>query len=363
MKFFLTLAMLAISVVSYSQNNDKTGYIVKTSGDTLRGFLNAVELKLLNNTISFGASAGNLTTYTSAEIKSFGYDGGNSFEKVSYTNTVDASEVTRFAKMLSTGYYSLLTFWSKDIKYFIIKKPDNTYRLLMDDERLTTGFVNEKGNFQNELLFLSQACSELRPALERLNYSEKDLIGYVSKLNNCAAPSQANNIVLKKEQSQFNIFAYAGGITLGSKGHEYTARVLGKLSAPSIDKNLSLNFGINYMAQRKVSTEKVSINGYPAFKTQTAERSVLSVPLTVQYYLTKGFIKPYIDAGLSIDYLQRNGELDGAGKIINENKAGLAFTAAFGIDCYITNRLFIRADYRYELFMHYPTIGIAYIFK
>lgn len=363
MKLSLLIVFLAFTTVSFSQNNTRKGYIVKTTGDTLRGVLNAIELKSLDNTISFGTSPDNLITYNVTEVKSFGYDGENSFESVSYTNVIDNAQVTRFAKMLNTGYYSLFTFWSKDIRYFVVKKPDNTYRLLMDDERLTTGFINEKGNFQNELLFLSQSCSELRPSLERLTFAEKDLIGYIGKLNKCIAPTQANNIVVKKEKSVFNMLAYAGGFTLGAKGHEYTGRILGKLSVPSIDKNLSLNFGINYMAQKKVSTEKISLNGYPAFKTQTAERSIISVPLTVQYYFTKGFIKPYIDAGLSIDYLQRKGELDGAGKIVNENKAGLAFSAAIGIDGYITNRLFVRADYRYELFVHYPTIGIAYVFK
>jgi len=362
MKIITSVLITLFPILCFAQSDFKPGFIVKTSGDTIRGHIEQIEAKRLNDRISFAANPSPATsTFTTADIKSFGYDGENSFQKIIYINPFDSTKYERFAKTLSLGYYSLYTFWIKDEKYFIIKTPDNNYRLLADDERNSNGFLTQKGNFKNELLFISQSCEELREELERINYTEVNLIAYVTKLNKCVAPESNNSIVYKKEKSKLNIYAYAGGIAL-SKGNEYTGSIMGKLSVPAVDKNVSLNFGINYSIQHKSSIE--DFGTYPYHAKQNLERSIISVPLTVQYYFTNGFIKPYVDAGLSFDHLTINGALkDARGHTSGERKFGLGFIAAIGIDGNITKNLFIRAEYRYELFLHHPTIGIAYTFK
>jgi hypothetical protein len=359
LKFFIALAV--IPVFAFSQSDFKPGFIVKSNGDTLKGFLESIESKKISDKISFTTnSLSKPTTFTTADIKSFGYNGENIFRKVVYNSPFDLTQNEQFAKLLSLGYYSLYTFWKKDILYFIIKTPEDSCHFLFDDDRNSNGYINQKGNFQNELLFFSQSCNDLKQTIERLNYTEADLIKYVDKLNKCISPSTANIIVYKKEKSKLNIYAYAGGMYLSS-GHEYTGSVIGKITVPAVDKNLALNFGINYMAHQ--TTELVDVMYYGNKKEQTVNKNIISVPLSIQYYFTKGVIRPYLDAGITLDYFSNDGELTFYGKKINETAFGPAFTAALGIEGYVTQRLFIKADFRYELFVHYPTIGIAYNFK
>ncbi|QEC68761.1 porin family protein [Panacibacter ginsenosidivorans] len=357
LKFFIVFAVIPVFV--FSQSGFKPGFIVKNNGDTVRGFLESIETKKISGRISFSPSnTSNPATFTTAEIKSFGYDGENTFRKVVYTDPFELTQKEQFAKLLSLGYYSLYTFWKKDVMYFIIKTPEDSCHLLYDDDRSSNGYINQKGNFQNELLFFSQSCNTLKPLIETLNYTEADLIQYIQKLNKCVSPSTASQIVYKKEKSKLNIYAYAGGMYFGS-GHEYTGRIIGKITVPAVDKNLALTFGLNYMTHQ--NTELVDVLGYK--KEQTVNKNIFSVPLSIQYYFTKGIIRPYLDAGVTLDYLTTDGELTFYGKKINDSKFGPAFTAALGIEGYITQRLFIKADFRYELFVHYPTVGIAYTFK
>jgi hypothetical protein len=43
-------------------------------------------------------------------------------------------------------------------------------------------------------------------------------------------------------------------------------------------------------------------------------------------------------------------------------KFGLSLIIAAGIEGYVTKKFVIKADWRHELFTHYPVVGIAYFF-
>lgn len=364
MKKITFLIYFFFPIICFSQTDFKPGFIIKNNGDTLKGYLEPIETKKISNTISYTlANSGQPQTFTTEDIKAFGYDVENTFERVYYTNLSDFRVNKLFAKSLSKGYYSLYTFWEKDIKYFIIKTPDDSCHFLYDDNMASSGFMHEKGNFKNQLLYFSISCNELKPSIDRLEYNESTLISYIAKLNKCVSPSTTNNVVYKKEKSQLSVYAYAGGMALGN-GHEYTGRILGRLTVPSVDKNISLNFGVNYMDYQKTTLGLIYVNGYPGYRHETTSKTIFSIPLTIQYYFTNGFIKPYLDAGLTFDYIKNENTVDARySKPTKETKFGPAFTAALGIEGYITKQLAIKADYRYELFVHYPTVGVAYFIK
>ncbi len=103
---------------------------------------------------------------------------------------------------------------------------------------------------------------------------------------------------------------------------------------------------------------------YPGSKVeQTAYKNIYGVPFTLQYNFTRGRVKPYIDAGLSLDYLETKGVLDYSYRKTHDNGFGIGFIIAAGVEGYVTKRLMIKADWRYELFLHYPTLGVGYFFK
>ena len=83
MKIIVLFAASLIFISSFAQSNLKPGFIVKNTGDTVRGLIEEVEVKKLSNKISFSSTNAQTGDFTTSDINGFGYDGGNSFQKIS----------------------------------------------------------------------------------------------------------------------------------------------------------------------------------------------------------------------------------------------------------------------------------------
>jgi hypothetical protein len=343
------------NIKSFCQTEFTKGYIVFNNGDSLNGFLQEdAEDNLLTKVIYSDNASGNPhKEYNANEIKSFYFNGGNLFESVHFRDVNDSPAVC-FAKYILKGYYSLYSFRKKDIQYFLIKHEDSTY-FLYDDIILNSGGYDTKGNYQNQFLFLSRNCSKLADQIPQLRYSEKDFIAFVHKINDCVAPGSTNSNVSVKSKSKTSLYVYAGGLPLGDK-YEYTGRVLVRIASPSISRSFSLNAGFNYLAHK--TTEEKSGKKYDDIT------DIYSLSLTVQNNFTTGIIQPYIEAGFGVGYQSVKGGPHGLyDQNIEDNSGiGVDFIMAIGIEGYITKKLAVKADWRYELLMHYPVVGVAYFF-
>jgi opacity protein-like surface antigen len=259
------------------------------------------------------------------------------------------------------GYYQLFSFLRSDRQYYAIKvRNDSTY-LLYDVDYTGTGVVKQEGNFKNILLFLCRNCPELKGKIDYLSFTDPDIINYLKALNRCVSPSTESDVVYKREKSKLNVFLYAGGMAYSDK-HEITAKAIARFFIPGLDGKTSVNVGINYMQNFEKSLVDVYYIGYKMNQEVTV--NMFSVPLSIQHNFTKGKIQPYIDAGLSLVYKKGSGAIDFGGRPIEErDKTGVGFTAAIGLDGNITKSLAIKAEWRYELLLHLPTVGIAYTFR
>src|SRR5205085_3368983 len=191
---------------------------------------------------------------TTKDIIAFGYDGENSFATIRYIHPITLDSGVTFAKFLTDGYYRLYTFLQKDRQYFIINSYQDSTWLLFDDKFSgNSGIVDEAGNFRNELLYLSVPCESLKNKIESLEYSQTEIAKYVDKLNRCIAPSETNAIVYTKDKSYLHIYGYAAGISLGNK-YEIAGRIIGRITIPAINKNMSVNFGVNVMTNKRTHT-------------------------------------------------------------------------------------------------------------
>lgn len=345
-----------------AQSDLKTGFIVKTTGDTVKGYLKQISEKQLDNKVAFNSNiSSDPAIFTTKEIECFGYEGGNTYAKVSYIHPIDLTKHERFAKILVNGYYTLFSFWQKDISYFVVKdKNDSTYLLFDDHFSKASGILDEKGNYKNQLLYLSFNCRGLSASIDYLEYSQTSLTKYVNDINKCLAPGTKSSIAYKKDKTNLNVYAYAGGMAV-SKGHEFSGRVMVRLTIPTLDKNVSFNGGVNYISYQKTSFVDVYYPGNK--KEQTEDRSIVSVPLSIQYSISSKWIRPYLDAGVCFDYIKTDNNLNYANQKQHNTKFGGSFLVAIGIEGYVTKKLMIKADWRYELFLHYPTIGVGYFFK
>jgi hypothetical protein len=342
---------ICLSIKSFCQTDFVKGYVVLNSNDTLSGFIKQdVESNLLNKVIYSDNENGNPNKeYAAGEIRSFYLNGGNLFESVHFTD-VDNSQAVCFAKYILKGYYSLYSFRKKDIQYFLIKHDDAVY-LLYDDIILSSGSYDTKGNYQNQLAFLSRNCNRLNSSVLQVHFNENDIAAFIKKINDCVAPGTTSSTVVVKSKPKADFYVYAGGLPLGDK-FEYTGRALVRISTPSISRNLFFNAGISYTTNQR--PEQVYHKKY-LYLTHMVTGSV-----SAQVNLTTGIVQPYIELGAGYSSVKSKDITNGESGF--EDLSSFNIVAALGIECYITKKLSVKADWRYDFFVHYPTIGVAYCF-
>jgi hypothetical protein len=363
----LSVALLtALYFTGFSQNNFAPGFIVKNNGDSVKGYIEQGNEAKIFEKVNFKSDlTQNATQYlTATDISSFGFFGGNTFKKIAYTDPTENKQYVTFAKYLLKGYNSLYTFSRDDRTYFLIKNQQDSTYLLYDDIYTSTGSYTQTGNFRNVLLFVASGCGNLRNQITQLSYTEGEMLGLVAKINNCVAPSVANEVLYKKPKTELHVYGYAGGMYLGSN-HEFTGRLIAKFTLPSVDKKTSLNVGVNFMQNYKTQYVYIAYEGnYLGTKTkQTVTNNIVSIPFTLQYYFTTGKVRAYFDAGFCYIFRNESGVLDEFRNPTTTNDNGPTYVIGAGIDYFVSNNLFIKADWRQEYMLHYPTIGISYFFK
>lgn len=360
MKSFFTLTALALSCICFAQSSFKPGFIITNTGDTTRGYLKQDEENNLSYEIVFknNSADANSKTLSVSDIVSFGFENENIFQRISYTNPFDSNHVMRFAKLLLTGHYDLFSFTEKGQKLFLLTGTNDSSYLLYDDEITNNGELSQSGNYKNQLFFLSRNCDNLKNTVTALSFTDAKIIDYVKSMNSCIEPSSGSNIVYKKEKAEKIIYAYAGGISIG-KEYEITGRVIARFTIPAIDKKSSFNVGINYMRLYEQNVQTIS---YQRTITEKITHEIISIPLTLQYNFTRGIIRPYCDGGVSLDYLKESHAIADYHSNKKTSRLGVGLAFAAGIEGYITPNFFLKGEWRYELMLQYPTIGIAYSF-
>jgi opacity protein-like surface antigen len=149
-----------------------------------------------------------------------------------------------------------------------------------------------------------------------------------------------------KPKSTLNFYVYAAAMPLGDRS-EYAARASARFSLSSISKNTSLNVNFVYMSHNTTSSEKTN-----------HRQNILSSGASMQYNFLTGRVTPYVEGGIGLAYQTDNDPLFDAAQ-----KFGISLVIAAGMEGYVTKNLVIKADWRYELFTHYPVIGVAWFFK
>jgi outer membrane protein W len=350
----LTLAAMlcfCFNSKTFCQTDFVRGYVVLNNNDTLNGFIKQdVEGNLLNKIIFSDNEKGVPNkAYTVNELKAFHFAGGNLYESVHFKDVNDSPAVY-FAKYILKGYYSMYSFREKDIEYFLIRHEDTTY-FLYGDIILSSGSYDTKGNYENQLAFLSRNCGNLRNSITQLHFIESNIVDFTKKLNDCVAPGTTSSTVAVKSKTKTSFYVYAGALPLGDK-FEYTGRALARISTPSISRNLSFNAGVSYSSNQK--EEQIYHSKY-LYLTH-----MITGGISAQYNLTTGIVQPYIELGVGYSVIKSKDITNGEPEF--QTLSSFNVIAATGLECYITKRLSVKADWRYDFFLHYPTIGVAYFF-
>lgn len=357
-KLLIALALSGLTLLVQAQQTGRPGYIVKTSGDTLRGYLKEDLFGDLIKKVAFKTNPTDkdFASYTPTQVTAFQYDDGNAYRALTFTDPRQehALPQTLFVRLLVNGECELYSFYDKSVLLFLIRK-DTTTHLLYDDDIHIIPYI--KGNFRNELNFFAVGCESARRRIDNLNYSEQDLLRYVQALDACLAPEKNSVSYYHKTKAHWGFFAYAGGFVFSDSRSQFSGEARLRLTYPQLKANISFNLGIRYA---NIVKQLVDQNYVVATVHHKVTYKMVSIPLTAQYNLTRGIIQPFIFTGLAMlqtktsspdGYLQPHSDF--------YDKWGAVWLGGAGVEAVITENIQARIEWRYEEIVQYPTLGVA----
>ncbi len=181
--FSLALLLHAGSV-AFSQNyNTPAGWVVTTSGDTLRGTIQ--DRSAMNERVFFRPEKNtDYREYTPAEIRAFYYEGGFYYKAVPVPGG-DDKPVPTFLWCLEEGNLTLYRY--KD--YFYAEKPAGVLTKLERRDKTEGKHLREDRKYAGILKYLTADCPSIQGKIEKVLLDAGDLAKIVSEYNTCGNPS------------------------------------------------------------------------------------------------------------------------------------------------------------------------------
>jgi outer membrane protein W len=280
------------------------------------------------------------------------------YRSLRFTNNAEDSILElAFVKLLVHGEYDLYAYVKSDRRYYILQKDSSRY-FLYDRVSKNSGQIDLEGNYYNYLHFISVNCDKLSNLYDRVGFNDQDMSAFVFKVDNCLTMGTASSFY-QKPKTKMQPIIFVGGFPAPGMS-QLTANFSIRLTLPRIDKKTSLNLGLYYSTTTIQTSER---SDYYNLYTLASHYQVFSVPVTFQYNFTSNRLQPYFYAGLSGAYLHKTANSLTTDIPSLDTRFGVALVAGIGIEAELTSRLFIKADWRYEMIMQYPAIGLAYQFQ
>jgi hypothetical protein len=358
MKFFNWILIFCLCHLTlFAQQNFDPGYIIQPNLDTVKGYIETVLEANYAQSIHFKKEMNaEWKVFTPADLPGFGF-GNDIYKSLRFQNTAeDSIMVTAFVKQLVRGEYNLYVYQKPERKFYILQK-DSTNYFLYDRVSRNSGETLQDGNYYNYLNLVSVPCENINRIVDRVSFNDKDMAAFILKVDNCESKGTATNLY-QKPKTLMEPIVFVGGLPVPGY-NQFTANFTLHITLPRVDKKTSINIGVNYS---NTTVETLEHNDYYSKYTLTTQNQIFSVPVTFQYNFTTSLIQPYFYAGISAAYLSKKADSQNSNIPASDTRFGMALVAGIGIQAKVGSHLLIRTDWRYEVILQYPAIGIAYQF-
>ncbi len=360
-KFSLCFTIFFLVQFSLSaQQNFDPGYIVRSDKDTVKGFVQSALESELTHTVKFKKELNApVQEFTPDNLAGFGMD-KEVYKSLYFLNTSgDTVSERAFVKLLVTGEYNLYNYRTASRDFFILQK-DTTIHFLYDRETGVSGEIKKEGNYLNYLNLISVFCPKLAGHYDQVQFNNQSMTDFVYKVDNCSGQETAKSY-FQKSKTVMKPIVFVGGLPV-SGNSQFTASLVLQFTLPKVDSHLAFNIGVNYSNTTYTSTQRAYPSNQPY--SQIKRDIITSVPFTIQYYILITRVRPYFLAGFSGAYVQEtnnSANIPGAAAAPSPYFSG-ALVGAVGIEARIVSELYARAEWRYELFLEHPAIGLSYHF-
>lgn len=319
------------------------------NGTSHQGYFKRQSLEDIRNGVVFKKElTDNSEYYKVADIKEAKFETGEIFRTVSCLNIANQNQETFLASLMVDGQASLYeSMYEGDFIYVLSKEGE--YVWLQDDKIVDNEL--KKFYFRNKLAVLLSSDKISYASFGSIDFNDKDLINVVSLYNN---QSSSKNIVVQKnvEKLRYLIIGVAG-MYKNNNEQEYNASAIYRSYFPAISQSTSLNMGLNYYYNIYMS------NGYKF------RRQLYTLPLFLRQNILKKSIRPYIDLGLNLSYVQENFFGTNQSSISSgfQKNYGLGFLVGAGVEADISKQYQIKTEYKFENYKHMLMIGFARVIE
>lgn len=308
----LFLAMLG-PLAGFAQSHFLPGYVVTSSGDTVRGFIDFRDWGSNPDNVAFkkNLSDPEKTDYLLQNTTAFSVNGITTYKRFTCHVSMDETNTSRlgesrdtsfktetvFLKVLQYGAHLALYSYADDLKtrYYIGEAPDYTpqelvFRVYSDPNNNSDNHTIYENTYQKQLFALAirykkMNNEDLTATIEKSSYTADDLLEIVSKINDISKADYQ-----KKYAAHTKLVFYAGvtaniSSTSSSSGSPYEDA--GGTSSSSVLPGVS--FGLSIIPSP--ISDKVELR---------AEVAVVPAKFNSTYQLK---VSPYVPAQASYDQL------------------------------------------------------------
>lgn len=316
---FYLLVLLLFSQSVFSQIDFRKGFIIKSSGDTINGYVNYHEGNISYRVCQFRTNESESTKeYTPETIKGYGYVD----DKVYQSETVVTTDQVRkdshiFYEVITRGLVSLLKCESD---FYVMKGDSTFYRLNNDPMVINKADYSIVSSITRYLGFLNIVMSDCPAIMERISkveYNEKSLTCLVEDYNRQMNVTPVSFKSHKKWNT--NNFGISTGVSFTKIKFHYDmgsyflahpvnlstssfADIFYEFSSPRISERLTFRTEMILTSDRFTSYyNEPTVSGSNSYYT-TIKMAQLILPVSVSYYFNVKYLKPYLNVGLSVAF-------------------------------------------------------------
>jgi len=351
MKKTIFLLIFLSTLISNAQLIEKfeKGWIINSNNVKIEGYIKTNDLSKLSSKVCFkrNIEEKKCKNYDNTKIKKFQIVNKDIFELLSLKINNNLINISVFANLIVKGEkLSLYRSIYKSELFYILSKNGKNY--VLQNDKFTSGDKEIKRYRYQGILNSATEGFILKNNLST-KFDENNFVEIVIEYNKSKKVQSKD---LRAKNKSTNFYLVNAGIGIKNNATEYFGQFMIRKYYPKISNSTSLNFGVSYF-NYKIEEQNA---------TNTA--SLLSIPLQIQQNLFNKNIRPYIFAGLSLNYLIAN---DNNGNSILEKgfqkTYGINLLYGVGIEIDIFKGFYLKSEYRNEAYSHPILFGIGYVFQ
>ena len=323
--FPLSVSLLCLLAApgGIAQPNYRPGYVVTSSGDTLKGLVNDhTEAKNARECFFKAASEEPPRQYGPDQLHGYGFADGKMYESKRVRLDSTTSE-TVFVELLVKGRLSLYHYKVGN-HYLAGKTPEELVELTRVEktiERDGVPYVIVREFYKGTLIYMTLDCPRLKRKLDRLPFVHNDLIRVVHEYNTCNDSSASFRTKRKLVTAKAGLVAgfnrsrlrfsadhpkydYLAKASLDEKAYPFVGLYV-QTTIPWVTDRLTLRFEGQYSQHAYTSYREFKRAESTYREDVSISREYLRFPMLLRYTYPKGSFRPFAGLGFHLDVALR----------------------------------------------------------